>query len=109
MIGVELRLVQYRFSVFVVVAQERSFNVMVFRRATEDVTCSWSSLKLLELNAVGLRMLFCCFGDLNAMLQYHVIGNFLCIVCALCKHEFSHLETQKVWHRDCVFRLALVI
>ena len=30
MIGVELRLVQYRFSVFVVVAQEGSSNVMVF-------------------------------------------------------------------------------
>ena len=35
MIGVELRLVQYRFSVFVVVAQEGSSNVMVFGRVTK--------------------------------------------------------------------------
>ena len=65
---------QYRFSVFVVVAQEGSFSVMVFGRATKNFyTCSCSSS-----NAAGFCMLFCYFGDLSGMLEYHAIEYILC-------------------------------
>ena len=49
------------------------------------------------------------FGDPHTMVPYHAIGHFLCIGCALCKHEFYTLETQKVWLSwvGAVFRLAL--
>ena len=104
MIGVELRLVQYRFSVFVVVAQEGSFSVMVFGRATKNFyTCSCSSS-----NAAGFCMLFCYFGYLSGMLEYHAIGRILCSAFTLCQHEFPPLETKKNGAVEwAVFPLAL--
>ena len=108
MIGVELRLVQYRFSVFVVVAQEVSSNVMVFGRVTKIFTrvrgrrCNSSS------NAAGFCMLFCYFGYLSGMLEYHAIGRILCSAFTLCQHEFPPLETKKNGTVEwAVFPLAL--
>ena len=100
---------QCRLSVFVVVAQDRSFNVWCLvvqhRRFHVFVVVVATSVTC----RVGFRMLFCCFGDLHTVLPYHTIGHFLCIGCALCKHEFYTLETQKVWLSwvGAVFRLAL--
>ena len=52
MIGVELRLVQYRFSVFVVVAQEGSFNVMVFSREgfSHGIWCGFHSRYIMRVS-----------------------------------------------------------
>ena len=81
---------QYRLSVFVVVAQDRSFNVWCLvvqhRRFHVFVVVVATSVTC----RVGFRMLLCYFGvhfgDPHTMVPYHAIGYFLCIGCALCKY-----------------------
>ena len=62
MIGVELRLVQYRFSVFVVVAQEGSSNVMVFGRVTKHV------FVVVVATRAQMQLDFVCYSAILAIL-----------------------------------------
>ena len=42
-----------------------------------------------ELNVVGFRVFFCCFGDLRVMSAHHEVWHFMEIGWALCQHGFS--------------------
>ena len=68
----------------------RSCNKNIFTRV-RGRRCNSSS------NAAGFCMLFCYFGYLSGMLEYHAIGRILCSAFTLCQHEFPPLETKKKW------------
>ena len=73
---------------------------LVFGRATQKISrvrgrrCNFSHMQSWISYVILLPGVH--FGDPHTMLHYHAIDHFLCIGCALCKHEFLTLETQKV-------------
>ena len=92
---------QYRFSVFVMAAQEGSFNVMVFGRATQNFfrvrgrrNSGQMQLDFVCCSAV-LEIFVACFNKMQKTL--------FCIGCASCQHKISPLKQEELsWWVVCI-------